>query len=260
MYDQTLITGAGTQLTVCTGETATTVDLYSRQGLELVAALWLKLSAEYRLMYEHTWLGVPVIQLPADIVAMQELIWRLRPDFIVECGFAHGGAAVLYASILELAGKGQVIGVDIEIRTHNRVAVRSHPLAHRIQMIEASSSDPAAAERVRRMVAGAGTVMVVLDSSHTREHVLAEMNLYHQLVTPGSYLVVMDGAQAHVWDTPRGKPEWRLTHPLQAIGEFLAGHPEFAEDDYPLRGHVTSSPRGFLRRRRRASPGEVEQP
>jgi cephalosporin hydroxylase len=254
MYDQTLITDPQSKLTLTTGGASIDVDLYSPRGLELVAGLWLKLSAENRLMYQHSWLGIPIIQLPGDIVAMQELIWRLRPDFIVECGFAHGGSAVLYASILELLGKGTVIGVDVEVRAYNRVAIEGHPLAHRIQIVEASSVEGSTGERVAQLVSGAGGVMVVLDSNHSRNHVERELELYHRLVTPGSYLVVMDGAQAHVWDTPRGKPEWREDNPLPAIGSFCQSHPEFVEDPRCTRAHVTSSPGGFLRRRRAGEP------
>jgi len=249
MYDQTLTTGAGTKVTLTTDGVSIETDLYSRQGLELVAGLWLKLSAEHRLMYQHSWLGIPIIQLPGDIVAMQELLWRLRPDVVVECGFAHGGSAILYASILELIGKGIVIGVDVEVRTYNRVAIESHPLARRIQIVESSSVDQATGEQLRRAVAGAATVLVVLDSNHSRAHVERELELYHSLVTAGSYLVVMDGAQAHVWDTPRGQAEWREDNPLPAIEGFLAAHPEFTDDPHWTRGHVTSSPHGFLRRR-----------
>jgi cephalosporin hydroxylase len=250
MYDQTLVTGTDTKLTLCTNGTSVEVDLYSQRGLELVAGLWLKLSAEHKLMYQHSWLGIPIIQLPGDIVAMQELIWRLRPDFIIECGLAHGGAAVLYASILELIGKGTVIGVDVEVRPYNRVAIENHPLAHRIRIVEASSVSNATAGQLEAVVRGAAGVLVVLDSNHSREHVQRELELYHRLVTPGSYLVVMDGAQAHVWDTSRGKPEWRDDNPLVAIDGFLDAHPEFYDDAHWTRAHVTSSPRGFLRRRR----------
>lgn len=254
MYDQTLVTDPDTRLTITTGSRSVDVDLYSQRGLEMVAGLWLKLSAENRLMYQHSWLGIPIIQLPGDIVAMQELVWRIRPDFIVECGFAHGGSAVLYASILELIGKGAVIGVDVEVRAYNRVAIEGHPLADRIRIVESSSVDPATARRVGEMVSGAATVLVILDSNHSRAHVARELELYHRLVTPGSYLVVMDGAQAHVWDTPRGKPEWRDDNPLPAIAEFAAAHPEFSNEAHWTRGLVTSSPHGFLRRRRSGEP------
>lgn len=248
-YDEALVTGTETRLTVRTGDRCVDVDLYSERGVELVAALWLKLSAAERLMYQHAWLGVPIIQLPGDLVAMQELIWRLRPDCIVECGLAHGGAAIFYASLLELIGKGKVIGVDVEIRQANRVVMENHPLAHRLTLIEAGSTTAGAVERVEELTRGARCVLVVLDSCHSRDHVARELELYHKLVTPGSYVVVMDGAQAHVWDTPRGRPEWREDNPLPAVAAFLAHHPEFAEDPHYTRARVTSSPHGFLRRR-----------
>jgi len=254
MYNANLITAPETEITVRTGETADTARLYSRAGLEMVAALWLKLSAEHRLMYEHTWLGVPLIQLPADAIVMQELIWRLRPDVVVECGLAHGGSAVLYASILELIGHGFVIGVDREIRAFNRAALRSHPLAHRLRLVEGDSTAGETVAEVRALAAAAGRVVVVLDSHHGAAHVARELELYHTLVTPSSYLVVMDGAQAHVWDTPRGRPEWRTDNPLAALEPFLAAHPEFECDPSCTRALVTSSPRGFLRRRAAGEP------
>jgi cephalosporin hydroxylase len=227
----------------------TTVDLYSREGLDLLSNLWLKLAAEFKLMYEPTWLGRPIIQLPTDIVVVQELIWKLRPDVVVETGIAHGGSLVLSASILELIGKGKVVGVDVEIRPHNRAALDAHPLRHRIEMIEGSSIAPETIAAVRAAVAGAGVVLVLLDSKHTEAHVLGELENYGALVTPGSYIVAGDGSQAWVWDIPRGKPEWKDDHPLGAIHKFLASHPEFEVDPHWTRFGITSSPEGFLRRR-----------
>jgi cephalosporin hydroxylase len=250
MYDRSIVTGPGTQIQIHSGGRETVFDLYSPEGLRAIAALWVKLSAQFRLMYEPTWLGIPIIQVPCDIVAMQELIWRLRPDWIVECGVAHGGSAVLYASICELAGKGRVLGVDAEIRKYNHAAILAHPLAHRIELIEGGSTDPSTLQQVRTRISGASRVLVILDSNHSTEHVLAEMKLYSDLVTPGSYLVVMDGAQADVWDIPRGNPEWRETHPLEAVNRFLAANPDFVEDPHYTRMHVTSCPHGFLRKRR----------
>ncbi|MBM3813772.1 MAG: hypothetical protein FJW20_19265 [Acidimicrobiia bacterium] len=249
MYNRELVAKKGAQLILECGEQRHSVPVYSQEGLEMVAGLWTKLSTQYRLMYEPTWMGIPIIQTPGDVLMMQELIWRLRPDFIVECGLAHGGSAVCYASVCELAGKGRVIGVDVEVRQYNRVALRSHPMAHRIELIEASSVELSTVAEVERRVAGSKTVMVVLDSNHSHQHVRKELELYHRLVTPGSYLVVMDGAQAHVWDIPSGKPEWKDDHPLKAIREFLDEHREFCPDDYYTRLHVTSCPDGFLRRR-----------
>lgn len=236
------------RLTLATGNRSDTVQLYSPDGIAMVAALWLKLCAEYRLMYEPTWLGVPIIQLPTDIVMMQELIWKIRPDLIVESGLAHGGSALLYASMCELIGKGRVIGIDIEVRQHNKVAIQSHPLAHRIEIIEGNSIDPRTVADVKRRARGARAVLVVLDSNHSRSHVLQELSAYQELVTPGSYLVAMDGAQALVWEIPRGKPEWKDDNPLPAIAEFLREHPEFQVDTHYTRMRITQSPNGFLRR------------
>jgi cephalosporin hydroxylase len=239
---------AGAKITLDNDGERTTVDVYSREGLDLLSNLWIKSAAQYRLMYEPTWLGRPVIQFPSDIVATQELIWKLQPDVIVETGVAHGGSLVLSASILELIGKGKVIGVDIEIRPHNRAAIESHPLKRRIELIEGSSIAADTLVAVRAAVGSAGTVLVMLDSNHTESHVLQELELYSQLVTPGSYIVAHDGAQAWVWEIPNGKPEWKDDHPLGAIHKFLARHPEFSIDPHWTRWGITSSPEGFLKR------------
>lgn len=240
---------ADARLTLSSAQGDVTVDLYSDEGLALVSNLWTKLAAQHRLMYELSWLGRPIIQLPTDIVVMQELIWRLRPDVIVETGVAHGGSLILSASILELlGGDGFVVGVDIDIRAHNRAAIEAHPLARRIRLIEGSSTAPETVAAVRAACGDAARVLVILDSNHTEAHVRAEIDLYHALVTPGSYLVVHDGAQAWVSDIPRGKPEWRDDHPLTAIHAFLAQRTDFEIDAQMNRLLITSSPDGFLRR------------
>ncbi len=226
----------------------TTVDLYSREGLDMLTNLWIKSAAEHRLMYEPTWLGRPIIQFPADIVTIQELLWQIRPDVVIETGVAHGGSLMLSASILELIGNGKVVGVDIEIRPHNRAAIEAHPLKHRIELIEGTSIAPDTVAAVLEAAKGARSVMVVLDSNHTEAHVLRELELYGPLVTPGSYLVAHDGAQAWVWDIPRGKPEWKDDHPLNAIHKFLKTHPEFRIDAHCTRHGITSSPDGYLKR------------
>ena len=236
------------KITVTSATESQSVDLYSEEGLKLISSLWVKLCAEYKVMYEPTWLGIPIIQFPTDVVAMQELIWKLRPDWIVECGVAHGGSLVLYASILELIGKGRVIGVDVEIRKHNRLAIESHPMSKRIDLIEGSSVNSAIVDAVRAKVTGAQCVLVVLDSNHSREHVTKELEMYSDFVTPGSYMVAMDGAQAYVWDIPRGKREWKDDNPLIAIHEFLANRKDFKIDPHYTRMHVTSNPEGFLQR------------
>jgi cephalosporin hydroxylase len=212
---------------------------------------WLRKTAEYEYSYHFTWLGRPIIQYPQDIVALQELIWRVRPDAIVETGIAHGGSLVFSASMLELLGGEQrrVLGIDIDIREHNRAAIESHPLAKRITMIEGSSTDEAVAARARAFVDGAGAVMVVLDSNHTHAHVLRELELYSPLVTRGSYLVVFDTAiELMAEGAYRGRPWRKGDNPFTAVQEFLADNGRFemdtAIDDKLL---VTVAPSGYLR-------------
>jgi cephalosporin hydroxylase len=223
-------------------------DLYSREGSRLVTELWIKSSFHHKVMYEPTWLGIPIIQYPNDIVMMQELIWKLRPDVIVETGVAHGGSAVLYASMLELLGKGKVIGVDIEIRKHNRLAINSHPLSRRIELVEGSSTAPEMIEDIRSRIPTRGEVLVVLDSNHSYEHVISEMELYKEFISPGGYMVVMDGVQEMLSDTPSGNKEWEHNNPLAAIREFLSRHPDWEEDSNYVRTQITCNPSGFLRR------------
>ena len=239
---------AGAKLTLENNGETTTVDMYSQDGLDLLTNLWIKSAAEHRVMYEPTWLGRPIIQFATDIVMIQELLWKIRPDIVIETGVAHGGSLVLSASILELIGNGKVIGIDIEVRPHNRTAIEAHPLKHRIELIEGSSVAPETLEAVKKSATGAKTVLVMLDSNHTEAHVLKELELYAPLVTPGSYLVAHDGAQAWVWDIPSGKPEWKDDHPLNAIHKFLGAHPEFSIDPHWNRLGITSSPDGFLKR------------
>jgi len=241
--------GTGATLTLAYDGKSTTVDLYSRAGLEMLANLWVKAAAESRLMYEPTWLGRPIIQFPTDMVMIQELIWKVRPDVIIETGVAHGGSLVLSASICELLKHGDVVGIDIEIRPHNRAAIEAHPLAKRIRLIEGSSTSPQVLEQVRVLCAAAKTVMIILDSCHDAAHVERELDLYSGFVTPGSYIVVHDGAQALVSDIPRGKQEWRHDNPLVAIERFLAKEDGFEVDGTFNRMLITSSPSGFLRRR-----------
>ena len=239
---------SGASLTLDDHGERTTVDLYSRDGLAMLTNLWIKVAAEHRVMYEPMWLGRPIIQFPSDVVAVQEMLWEVRPDAVIETGVAHGGSLVLSASILELIGKGKVIGVDIEIRPHNRKAIQEHALSKRIELIEGSSIAQETVTKVREAIAGAERVMVILDSNHSYAHVLQELNLYAPLVSPGSYLIAHDGAQAWVSDIPRGKPEWREDNPLRAIHDFLASTHEFRIDPRGTRLGITSSPDGYLRR------------
>jgi cephalosporin hydroxylase len=234
---------------VSTPEGERELDIYSEEGYRALSQLWTRSNWHNRLSYEVAWLGIPIIQLPEDMVAMQELIWKVRPDVIVESGVAHGGALMLYASILELLGRGKVVGVDIEIRKYNRLAIEAHPLSHRIQLIESDSLSDEAQDAVRAAIRPGDTVMVALDSNHTREHVRGELERYSPFVTPNSYLVVFDAVMALVADAPSAGEHWDEDNPLEAVRDFLAGNDDFEVDRSFERLAVSYCQGGFLRRR-----------
>jgi cephalosporin hydroxylase len=210
------------------------------------------LYAKYRYSYNFTWYGRPIIQIPEDIVMMQELILSVRPTLIIETGVAHGGSSVLSASMLELLGEGEVVAIDIEIRPHNRRAIEAHPLAKRIKLIEGSSIDPAVVKRVQVLASKARCVMVLLDSDHTHDHVLAELEAYAPLVTPGSYAVVFDtGIEDMPEGTFPGKPWSKGNNPKTAVRQFLQDNTNFVID-YELEARLmhTVAPHGYLKRLR----------
>jgi cephalosporin hydroxylase len=234
---------------VTTPEGEREVDIYSEEGFRVLSQLWTRSNWQNRLSYEVTWLGIPIIQLPEDMALMQELIWKVRPDVIVESGVAHGGALVLYASILELLGRGRVIGVDIEIRKYNRLAIEAHPLSHRIELIEGDALADETVAAVRSRIKPGERVMVTLDSNHTRDHVRGELERYAPLVTPNSYLVVFDGVMSLVADAPAAGKGWDEDNPLEAVRDFLDGNKDFELDRSYERLAVTYCQGGFLRRR-----------
>ncbi len=236
------------KITVNTPQGARELDIYTLEGFDALSNLFTRSGWQHKISYEPTWLGIPIIQTPEDIVMMQELIWKVRPDVIVECGVAHGGALVLYASILELLGKGHVIGVDVEIRKYNRLALQSHPMSRRFTLIEGSSVDESTVAQVRELIRPDDRVLVALDSNHTMEHVAKELSLYSPLVTPDSYLVVFDGVMQVLTDAPGGSPAWETDNPWRAVEEFLGENAEFEIDPYYNRLRVTHCPGGFLRR------------
>jgi cephalosporin hydroxylase len=228
-------------------------ELIRRMGADTdVRAAWQRayeLSMPYRYTYNWTWLGRPAIQYPQDMFAMQEIIWRTQPEVIVETGIAHGGSLVFSASMLSLlGGEREVIGIDIDIRAHNRSAIEAHPLASRIAMFEGSSIDPELAANVRRRVAGR-TAMVVLDSNHTARHVAGELALYAPLVRAGHYLIVMDTAIEHLDRALLGDRPWGPGNsPMTAVNEFLAREPRFVVDaEYDAKLLLTVAPGGYLR-------------
>ena len=236
------------KIQVRSAEGARDLDIYSQAGFDALSQLYTRSGWQHKISYEVTWLGIPIIQTPEDILMMQELIWKVRPDVIVECGVAHGGALMLYASILDLLGKGRVIGVDNEIRKYNRLALQSHPLSRRYSLIEGSSVERETLDIVKGMIQPDDRVMVALDSNHTKGHVAKELDLYGPLVTPDSYMVVFDGVMEILTDAPNGQPGWTTDNPWHAVREFLDKHPEFEMDSYYNRLKVTYCPGGFLKR------------
>jgi cephalosporin hydroxylase len=209
-------------------------------------------SAAHKYTYNFTWMGRPIIQFPQDIVALQEIIWNVKPDLIIETGIAHGGSLIFSASMLELlGGDGKVLGVDIDIRQHNRQEIESHPMARRITMIQGSSVDEGVIGQVKQFAKGSRKVMVILDSNHTHEHVMQELNAYAALVTPGSYLIVFDTA---VEDLPDGydwggRPWGKGNNPKTAVWEFLQDHKDFVIDSaVHNKLLITVAPDGYLKR------------
>ena len=203
------------------------IDLYSKEAFELISQEWLKVGWNQKYTYTFSWMGRPIIQLPEDMIRLQEVIYRVKPDAIVETGIAHGGSLVYYASLCKAMGRGRVIGVDIEIRPHNRKAIETHELFPLITLIEGSSIAPEIVDRVKSLLRPGEVVMVILDSCHSKEHVMAELEAYHPLVTPDSYIVATDGIMREVAQAPRGREEWTWDNPATAAAEFVSQHPEF---------------------------------
>lgn len=224
--------------------TSRTLDLYSAEAFELLTEQWVKVGWNRKYSYQFTWLGRPIIQLPEDIVRVQEAIHQVQPDVIVETGVAHGGSLILYAGLCRAMGKGRVVGVDIEIRSANRSAIESHPLHDRITLIEGSSVAPATVKRVAEGIRPGERVMVLLDSCHTKAHVLGELEAYGRMVSPGSYLVATDGVMKDLHDTPHGNADWREDNPVAAVEEFLPRHPEFVCEAPPRTFDESGTPRG----------------
>jgi len=234
---------------------ASSLPLYSKEAFELLSQHWVNVGWDQKYPYTFSWFGRPIIQLPEDIIRIQEVIYRLKPDVIVETGVAHGGSLVLYASLCKAMGKGRVIGVDIEIRKHNRLAIETHELASLIELVEGNSVAPETLTRVREKIQPGESVLAILDSCHSHAHVLAELELYSPLVTPGSYIVATDGVMKHVCDTPRGQPGWKTDNPCSAVAAFIKSNsafvvetPRWPFNESALTANVTHWPSAWLRR------------
>lgn len=242
-------------LTCDTGGQSIQLPLYSTRAFELLSAEWVRVGWNQKYPYTFTWLGRPIIQLPSDLIRLQEVVYRLRPDVIVETGIAHGGSLVFHASLCSLIGRGRVIGVDVEIRPNNLAALDAHPLRPLVTIIEGSSVAAGVVSQVASLIRPGETVLVLLDSNHTEAHVHAELEAYHRFVTPGSYIVATDGVMQEVADTPRGQTSWTWDNPSAAARRFLAHHPEFVDappawpfNESELTADVTHWPAAWLRR------------
>ena len=243
------------------------IDQFAKDDLlNSLAQKWIFESMKRKYLYNFDWLGRPIIQYPQDMVAIQEIIWRVKPTLIIETGIAHGGSLILSASMLALLdyceavesgtpidptdSKRKVVGIDIEIREQNRAAIEGHPMGSKIQMIEGSSTDQGVVNQVVKIVKDHSSVLLLLDSNHTLEHVLSELDAYANLVSVGSYCVVFD---TFVEDMPAGyfadRPWDRGNSPRTAVVKFLKDHPEFVVDEsIQNKLLITVAPGGFLKR------------
>jgi cephalosporin hydroxylase len=238
------------------------LELFKQEGQARIAAqaadrtlrdltrAWFDRSCAHKYSYNFTWLGVPIIQYPQDIVALQEVLWRTRPQLVIETGVAHGGSLVFSASMLQLmGGDGRVVGVDIDIRAHNRRALEAHPLKDRIDLVEGSSIAPATVERVEQLAKGRSPVVVILDSNHTHAHVAEELRLYSKFVGKGSYLIALDTA---IEDMPADafpdRPWKPGNSPKTAVKEFLLTTDRFeVAEEIDAKLLITVAPGGYLR-------------
>lgn len=229
--------------------------LDSNEAFEAVSRAWLRCGWDTKHVYSFTWLGRPIIQLPEDMFRIQEVIYKLRPDVIVETGIAHGGSLIFYAALCHTMGHGRVVGVDIEIRPHNRQAIEAHELYPYITLIEGDSLANGVLAQIGKEIADAAVVLVVLDANHTKEHVLGELHAYSPFVTVGSYIVVADGIMEDLVGAPRSGPDWATNNPKAAAEEFVRENcgfkiesPPFAFNEGTIKHAVTYWPGGYLKR------------
>ena len=213
---------------------------------------WFKLSEKYQYSYHFSWMGMPIIQYPQDIIALQEIIWKVKPELIIETGIARGGSLIFSASMLELIGKGKVIGIDIDIRKQNAIAIKKHQMFKRIKMIEGSSIDKKVIKKVYQLAKNKKHILVILDSNHSHEHVLEELKLYSPLVQKNSYLIVFDTVIEDVSNTTTSshqkRPWGKGNNPKTAVKEFLKNSTRFVnEKEIEEKLMITVGPCGYLK-------------
>ncbi len=242
-------------------ESNTSINLYSKEGYKLISDIWLKVGYDQKNLYSYSWLGRPIIQIPEDMIRMQEVIYQVQPDVIVETGVAHGGSLVYYASILNAIGKGRVVGIDIDIRKHNRKSIEQHNMYKLITLIEGSSIDISTVNQVYSEIEGENNILVILDSAHSYEHVKKELECYAPMVSNKSYIVVTDGSMETMDITPRAKKDypdsvnsWKSNNPKKAAEDFVASNtafniiePEFPFNEGNIDFRVTHWPSAFIK-------------
>ena len=231
------------------------LSMASPEAFRVVSRAWLRCGWDTRYVYSFTWMGRPVIQLPEDMMRVQEVVYDLKPDVIIETGIAHGGSLIFYASLCKAMGRGRVIGVDIEIRPHNREAIEAHENFPLLTLIEGSSTGKAVVEQVGSLIEPGETVFVVLDSNHAKAHVLDELRAYAPLVTPGSYIVACDGIMGDLAGAPRSEADWTWNNPRAAAEAFVAEDPRFkieepafAFNEGVVKDRVTYWPSAYIKR------------
>ena len=224
-------------------------SMSKNKDLKEISKRWFLESIKYEYSYHFSWLGRPIIQYPQDIIALQEIIWKVKPDLIIETGIARGGSIIFSASLLELIGSGEVVGIDIDIKNKNKKAIKKHPLGKRIQMIEGSSINKKIMKRIEKIAQNKKSILVILDSNHTHKHVLKELEIYSPLVSKNSYLIVFDTI---IDDLPeellKNRPWGKNNNPKTAVKEFLKTNDRFRIDRTIERKLLfTAAPMGYLK-------------
>ncbi|MEX0346020.1 MAG: cephalosporin hydroxylase family protein [Rhizobiaceae bacterium] len=244
-------------VTVTTDSESKSHPLESAEAFEAMSAAWLRAGWDTKYVYSFAWFGRPVIQLPEDMIRIQEVIWDIKPTVIVETGVAHGGSLIFYATLLKAMDRGRVVGVELALRDHNRAAIESHDLGELITLVDGSSTAPDVVDQVRSLIKPDDVVLVILDSNHTYEHVGDELNAYANVVTPGSYIVATDGIMEQVAGGPRTQEDWITNNPKQAAINFAQSNANFeiVEPDWPfnegiVRNRVTYWPSAYVKRLR----------
>lgn len=232
-----------------------TYPIGTPEAFSAISQVWVRSGWDTKYVYSFTWMGRPIIQLPEDMFRIQEVIYTIKPDVIIETGVAHGGSLVFYASLCKAMNRGRVIGIDIEIRSHNRKAIEEHELFGFITLIEGNSADRNVINRVKKMIRPEEKVFIMLDSNHSKEHVLSELNAYADLVSVDSYIVAADGIMESLVGAQRSSQDWAWNNPKAAAQDFVEHNahfiieePLFAFNEGLITERITYWPSAFLRR------------